>query len=463
MTTTSGKLPGIKLLGDWSEGEDGWADGANSNWLTLSVLTQATALDIVDEVPFTPAEADIYILSATASLNTNQIAVYHKSQWTYITPSVGFKFFIQSKQLQYTYGSSGWVEETTGGATKDDIATAVAAEAKLRSDADNALAESISQETDRAQQAEQTLATAVSGVSDSVTNVSQAVSKETTDRQTADSNLSQAITQETSRAKTAETALQTSITDEITRSTAEDSRLNIIAQLSVIDIVDTLPTTPADGDIYILSSAATADANKIAIYTTEWAYIQPSVGFIAYVKQKSDYYTFNASWNLTFNSSSGSYIQSVPVSGSTNIRITDMQEDSSGNIVVTRADGTTQSYAPGSAGIIPATSTLGAVYWTRTGNILTQSFQIVAAYDQLYQAFPFTYAADTVPVVTAAAALTVDNWSAGLMVASPGQTTHSGTTNSGILLRLPCWYGSSYGAVAQSKPITLNLTVMGEV
>ncbi|WP_338332160.1 hypothetical protein [Acetobacter sp. LMG 32666] len=177
-----------------------------------------------------------------------------------------------------------------------------------------------------------------------------------------------------------------------------------------------------------------------------------------------DIIKFDGEDALNARTAEGRYVRSVPATDGTNIRIVDVQNDAGGNLIATRADGTTQSYAPGSAGVIPATATLGAVYWTRTGNILTQSFQIVAAYDQLYQAFPFAYAADTVPVITNASSMTVDNWSADLMVASPGQPTHSGITNTGILLRLPCWFGGgSYGAVAQSKPITLNLTIMGEV
>ncbi|WP_338331319.1 hypothetical protein [Acetobacter sp. LMG 32666] len=159
----------------------------------------------------------------------------------------------------------------------------------------------------------------------------------------------------------------------------------------------------------------------------------------------------------------GRYIRSVPADSGTNVRVVDVQEDADGNLIATMQDGTTQSYAPGSTGVIPATSALGAVYWTRQGNILTQSFQIIAAHSQMYQAFPFAYKAGTVPSVTAAAGATPNGYAAQLQVATPQTPANSGTTNVGILLDLPCWSGGGASAhVVASEPVALNLTVIGE-
>ncbi|WP_338331987.1 hypothetical protein [Acetobacter sp. LMG 32666] len=159
----------------------------------------------------------------------------------------------------------------------------------------------------------------------------------------------------------------------------------------------------------------------------------------------------------------GRYVRSVPAAGGTNVRIVDVQEDAAGNMIATRADGTTQSYTPGSAGIIPATSTLGAVYWTRQGDILTQSFQIVAAYSGMYQAFPFAYRAGTVPNLTATAGATANGYVAQVQVATPQYPNQSATTNVGILLSMPCWSGGGTSHVVSSLPVALNLTIVGEV
>ena len=65
-------------------------------------------------------------------------------------------------------------------------------------------------------------------------------------------------------------------------------------------------------------------------------------------------------------SAEGRYVKSVPASGSTNVRIVDVQNDTSGDLIATRVDGTTQSYAPVTTG----TFTDGR--WKRTGNVLEQ-------------------------------------------------------------------------------------------
>lgn len=59
----------------------------------------------------------------------------------------------------------------------------------------------------------------------------------------------------------------------------------------------------------------------------------------------------------------GRYIRSVPATGGTNVRIVDVQEDAAGNLIATKSDGTTASYAPGSYG------TFTGGYWIQTGNI----------------------------------------------------------------------------------------------
>jgi hypothetical protein len=57
------------------------------------------------------------------------------------------------------------------------------------------------------------------------------------------------------------------------------------------------------------------------------------------------------------------YVRSVPAAGGTNVRIVDVQEDAAGNLIATKSDGTTTSYAPGSYG------TFTGGYWIQIGNI----------------------------------------------------------------------------------------------
>ncbi|MCP1229428.1 hypothetical protein [Acetobacter fabarum] len=59
----------------------------------------------------------------------------------------------------------------------------------------------------------------------------------------------------------------------------------------------------------------------------------------------------------------GRYVRSVPATGGTNVRVVDVQEDAAGNLIATKSDGTTTSYAPGSYG------TFTGGYWIQTGNI----------------------------------------------------------------------------------------------
>lgn len=124
-----------------------------------------------------------------------------------------------------------------------------------------------------------------------------------------------------------------------------------------------------DGILYIRSF----DLN--GKFITDYARFKPGVG-IEFVPEVTlsggaivpDITDFTSKGALSAKTADGRYIKSVLADGTTNARITDIQEDASGNLIVTRSDGTTASYSPSSWGTI----TNG--WWYKVGGMLTQVF-----------------------------------------------------------------------------------------
>lgn len=87
--------------------------------------------------------------------------------------------------------------------------------------------------------------------------------------------------------------------------------LSLMAQGAALDVLATLPSTPSQGDIYLLTSAASVNGNDIACYdNSEWVYFTPKTGYLFYVTSKSAYYKFDGSnWVVlaTGGGSSGDY------------------------------------------------------------------------------------------------------------------------------------------------------------
>lgn len=71
--------------------------------------------------------------------------------------------------------------------------------------------------------------------------------------------------------------------------------LECVAQLNVADRdLNTAPGSPADGDRYIVGNNPTGtwfgQGQKIALYAgTDWLFIQPAVGWLAYVVDEDIY------------------------------------------------------------------------------------------------------------------------------------------------------------------------------
>lgn len=80
--------------------------------------------------------------------------------------------------------------------------------------------------------------------------------------------------------------------------------IDALLMLSVINNTQTTPpTTPEDGQRYIIASAATGEwsgkDNYIATYQNlGWNYISPQNGFLAFVESEGKFYNYNEAWEL---------------------------------------------------------------------------------------------------------------------------------------------------------------------
>ena len=78
-------------------------------------------------------------------------------------------------------------------------------------------------------------------------------------------------------------------------------KLSVLTQLSARDIRNAPPSGPANGDIYIVGSAATGvwgpyDNHIAARDNGAWAYIPPETGMISYVEDEDAYYRYDNGW-----------------------------------------------------------------------------------------------------------------------------------------------------------------------
>jgi hypothetical protein len=84
------------------------------------------------------------------------------------------------------------------------------------------------------------------------------------------------------------------------RNEVELAKRNIEPQASVKNRITAIPpSTPANGDRYIIPSGATGvwsgKTDQIAEYTTTWAYYPPAIGWTAYVDDEQKVYSWNGS------------------------------------------------------------------------------------------------------------------------------------------------------------------------
>jgi len=102
-------LPNIGLIGGFVENEDGWGPDMNANLAGLSVLVQASVAGRVDELPGSPAQGDVYILTTD-----QRIAYYDEGGWRYIVPQAGYTAYDRALAVRLEYDGAAWAEIVAG-------------------------------------------------------------------------------------------------------------------------------------------------------------------------------------------------------------------------------------------------------------------------------------------------------------------------------------------------------------
>ena len=100
-------LPGLGLYGFWTLGSNGYKDQNDGNWLRVSALLQGRMISFVSSLPSSPADGDIYVLSATA--NINKVAIRDNGAWTLLTPNEGWTLWSVADSAHYVFDGSAWV------------------------------------------------------------------------------------------------------------------------------------------------------------------------------------------------------------------------------------------------------------------------------------------------------------------------------------------------------------------
>lgn len=114
-------VPGIGLHAYWKLGENSWKTGMDENLFRLSLLVQSSVIDVVEVLPETPADGDIYILNAPANTYHNHVAVYDVDLWVYITPFDGWSVFNKANQTNILFTQNEWKVSTLSAEVVKDL------------------------------------------------------------------------------------------------------------------------------------------------------------------------------------------------------------------------------------------------------------------------------------------------------------------------------------------------------
>lgn len=112
-------LPGLGLTGGFLDGQDNWGDGMNANVALLTIATQTSVISAVADVPPTPADGDMYLM--TAGANANRIAAWDDTAeaWTYTQPKQGWRLFNQDTGTYLSFIDGTWTESAGGSGVPD--------------------------------------------------------------------------------------------------------------------------------------------------------------------------------------------------------------------------------------------------------------------------------------------------------------------------------------------------------
>lgn len=100
-------LPGIGLLGFWTEGSNGWGVQHSEGLRLTSVLVQPRCKSFVAAVPVSPANGDIHVL--TGAPNLNSVAVRDNGSWVYLSPAEGFTIYDEFSKTFFMFNGASWV------------------------------------------------------------------------------------------------------------------------------------------------------------------------------------------------------------------------------------------------------------------------------------------------------------------------------------------------------------------
>lgn len=102
-------LANLGLKAFFAYGEDGWNDEVDTNFLMLSVLVQAGAINIVSVHPTSPAEGDVYVISSNSSSNPNTIAVFDAGAWQHFVPKNGWSIYNRATDAYLQWNGTAWM------------------------------------------------------------------------------------------------------------------------------------------------------------------------------------------------------------------------------------------------------------------------------------------------------------------------------------------------------------------
>lgn len=101
-------LPGLGLIGDWTNGEDDWGDDMNFALLALSALAGKALDSITDALP-DPVSNGTILVDTSVGPTEGFIAIGHNDEWSYVAPEFGWTFYVRDEARFATYTVSGWV------------------------------------------------------------------------------------------------------------------------------------------------------------------------------------------------------------------------------------------------------------------------------------------------------------------------------------------------------------------
>lgn len=101
-------LPGLGLRGFWNDGEHGWGTNHSEDLRVLSALVQGRCIDIVNALPGSPVNGDIYVCSATEPTNPNKVAIRDNGAWVYLVPFEGLSLYNLTTNGRVEFDGAVW-------------------------------------------------------------------------------------------------------------------------------------------------------------------------------------------------------------------------------------------------------------------------------------------------------------------------------------------------------------------